>query len=201
MAYSEYNAFTGGVEPGGLRNVTEIRLIVCYILSKANGMITKENILFILQKDGIANYFEINTAITELIKNNHLETKIVDDIEYYFITELGKTAVKTLQSSLPFSIKEKTAAATLELLARLKKEKENIVKIEKFNNGYYVTCDIFDGTNVLLSTKLYVTDKDQANLVKEEFINNAEIIYKAIMTLYTHDYATFGDYVSKEKTD
>ena len=53
----EYDAFTAGIEPGGLRTKNDIRIMVCYILNSVKAPLSKENILNILQEKGLANYF------------------------------------------------------------------------------------------------------------------------------------------------
>ena len=36
----EYDAFTGGVAPGGLRSKSDIRILICYMLKSVNAPLT-----------------------------------------------------------------------------------------------------------------------------------------------------------------
>ena len=65
----EFDAFDEGIELGGLRNRDEIRLLICYILRAVDAPISKQNLNDSMLQDGLANYFEINQAISELLKN------------------------------------------------------------------------------------------------------------------------------------
>ena len=68
----DQNTFSEGIAPGGLRQKTEIRLLVCYLLKKFDKKITRSKINEILQENSIANYFEVNQAISELIRDGRV---------------------------------------------------------------------------------------------------------------------------------
>ena len=82
----EFDAFTAGIEPGGLRTKNDIRIMVCYILNSVKAPLSKENILNILQEKGLANYFEI--TVDELIGNDEISAK--DDIELNYFDVVWK---------------------------------------------------------------------------------------------------------------
>ena len=52
-----YDAFTAGVEPGGLRTRDEIRIQLCYLLTSVNAPLSREDNLQSVQGLGLANYF------------------------------------------------------------------------------------------------------------------------------------------------
>lgn len=54
----EYDTFTAGVGPGGLRTKNDIRVLLCYLLASVNVPLHREDILSILQEYDLANYFE-----------------------------------------------------------------------------------------------------------------------------------------------
>ena len=43
-AFNFFDAFTGGVEPGGLRSQSDIRLLICYMLASVQEPLSKEDI-------------------------------------------------------------------------------------------------------------------------------------------------------------
>ncbi|HCC34969.1 MAG TPA: DUF4364 domain-containing protein, partial [Ruminococcaceae bacterium] len=51
------DTFTEGVLPGGLRNTSEIKLLICYILRNVNQPILDDDLKNMLQYEGLANYF------------------------------------------------------------------------------------------------------------------------------------------------
>ena len=47
--------FSAGVAPGGLRNIQEIKILICYIFDKLDKPLTKNDVTSILQSYEIAN--------------------------------------------------------------------------------------------------------------------------------------------------
>lgn len=181
----KFDAFSAGVNLGGLRSKNDIKLLICYMLSSVGQPMSKEEIVSVLQENALANYFEINDAFSDLLGNNNI-SKSHDESEKYIITESGKLIVSQLDTALPISIREKTISAAINLLAKIKRENENKVLIKKENNGYYVTCNISGGSNMnLLNFTLFVPDIKQAELVKKNFQEIPNLIYSCILALLT----------------
>ena len=61
----QFDAFTAGIEEGGLRSSSSITIIVCYILANCQKKITAQNIIDALVSGKIANYFEVSNAISK----------------------------------------------------------------------------------------------------------------------------------------
>lgn len=181
----KFDAFSAGVNLGGLRSKNDIKLLICYMLASVKQSLSKDEIVSVLQENGLANYFEINDAFSDLIGNNNI-SKDRDNPEKYVVTESGKLIVNQLDTALPISIREKTLAATINLLAKVKRENENIVTIKKEANGCYVSCNISGGDDVnLLTVNLFVPDAKQAELVKRNFQENPSLIYTCMLALLT----------------
>ena len=66
------DAFTAGVEPGGLQSKDEIRILLCYLLTSVGVPLHKEAILQSVQANGLANYFEVTDALEALCENGNL---------------------------------------------------------------------------------------------------------------------------------
>lgn len=181
----EFDAFTAGINLGGLRSKNDIKLLICYMLTSINQPLSKDDILSVLQENGLANYFEINDAFSDLIGNNNI-TKDPLDSSKFIITESGKLISDQLDTALPISIREKTLAATISLLAKIKRETENTVSIKENSNGFCVSCNVSGGDNMnLLTINLFVPDSRQAELVKSNFQNNPNLIYSCMLALLT----------------
>ncbi|MDR1253395.1 MAG: DUF4364 family protein [Oscillospiraceae bacterium] len=179
------NTFTAGIKPGGLRNKNDIKLLICYIFASVKSLISKDEIINVLQANSLANYFEATAAFSNLVENGHIECDKSEN--KYYITESGKLISEQLNFELPVSIREKALSAILNLIAQIRREKENKVAIEKIENGYNVTYSISGGTANLISICIYVPDLMQANIVKKNFHENPEIFYKYIIALATNN--------------
>ena len=76
-----YDAFTEGIEPGGLRNRNEIKTLICYLVSHLDTPITKGQLNNIICEEGLANYFELNQALSEVIENGNIHIAKADENE------------------------------------------------------------------------------------------------------------------------
>ena len=66
------NTFSEGIEPGGLRTAPEIKLLICYLLKALHQPLSRSQINEIMQEYPIANYFEVNQALSELVRSGTL---------------------------------------------------------------------------------------------------------------------------------
>ncbi len=170
----DYNSIT----PGKLTDITDIKILICYILFGVNSPMSKENIIQILCENELADYFDASTAIADLIDNHSLAQTEDGMIR---ITGKGRNAASELEISLPLSVREKATAQAIKLLARSKTESENEVNIEKCDNGYYVNCKMTDGKDEMFNLRLYVSDDLQAQKVKEKFLDDPAQLYLTIV--------------------
>ena len=68
----DLNAFTAGVEPGGLTHGYEIKILVCYLLGQIGTGMTFTQISDALLHRGLVNYFELANALSDLTESGHL---------------------------------------------------------------------------------------------------------------------------------
>ncbi|MDR1628069.1 MAG: DUF4364 family protein [Oscillospiraceae bacterium] len=181
------NTFSAGVNPGGLRSIQEIKVLICYVLSNIGTKIKKSDLISTLQNGGISNYFETSEAFSDLESNNNLIC-VDSEKEMYTISESGKVISEQLSRSLPHIIKEKSIKVINTFISTLKSRNENTVKIEKNNRGYNVTCGISGDEDFnLMALTLYVPDLGQAAMVKENFHKNPGIIYRSVLAMLTQN--------------
>ena len=192
----KFDAFSAGITPGGLRSKNDIKLLICYILSSIKAGLSKEDLVSVLQENSLANYFEINSAISELLKSKNIEST-EENSNLYTVTDSGKIVSSQLYSSLPIAIRDKALNATIKLLAKIKRETENTVSIKEIENGYQLNCKISGGDVDLLSFSLYVPDRLQADMVKENFQSNPDIIYECVLAILTKDKNLAKDILNK----
>ena len=88
------DAFSAGVEPGGLYTVQEIKILICYMLLGVGEPLPRDAITDILAGDGMANFFEITAAIDELTRQGHLTEQ--DDL--VSPTDTGRQVASTSAS-------------------------------------------------------------------------------------------------------
>ena len=181
------DAFTAGVAPGGLISSQHVKLMVCYILARIGKPISRDDMLSLLQYEEIANYFEVVQAIDDLNKGGTIR-RTDAPFEEYEITNDGEEVVAELYRDLPYTMREKALKAAIKMMARNRSEAENRVEMVETDVGVNVTCSVMDIDRPILTVTLLVPDMDQANLVKETFLDNPLKVYSGSIALLTGDY-------------
>ncbi len=189
-----YDAFTAGIEPGGLRSQEEIRILLCYLLTSVNSPLSQQEILESLQGAGLANYFELNDALSGLTEKGIL---LCDKAGNYSAGPSAVGIARQLDTALPAAVREKAVAAATELLAFARNERENKVEVHKLEKGYEVCCHISGGTSDLMSFTLLLADHRQAEMVKRNFHRSPERVYRMLLALVSGDTDLAADLLKK----
>ena len=178
------DAFTAGVEPGGLTNTQEIRILLCYMLDTVGKAMHREDVTEILVAGGMANYFDIEDAIEELLRQQHL----VEADKRIATTVTGAQIGSSLSVRIPYTLRQRSVEAALKLLKRIEVERDNKVEIVKLEEGgYAVTCTVRDRDLDLLSVTLRVADSGQAERVKEQFLSDPALLFRSNLAVLTGD--------------
>ncbi len=177
-----HDAFTSGVAPGGLLNSSEIRILVCYMLSGVDEAMSRQSVVEIIFAEQMANFFETEAAIDELVKLGNL---MEDDNGMLTLTDVGRDVAKTLTTHIPLTLRERSVEAAVRLLTRQRRERENRVDIVKLDRGVAVTCSIDRTENPMMSFTLRVADEQQAEMIKDRFLNDPTSSYRLLLSLLT----------------
>ena len=179
----QYDAFTSGIEPGGLRNRNEIKTLICYLVSKLETSITKDQLSKVICEEGIANYFELNQALSEILESGNISRENTDGDPLLYITDTGRKYIRTIERDVPFSVRENALNACRKFQTRLRREQEHKIRIDKLENGCNITMSVPDGSDDLMTLTLFVADYDQALAVKEKFLSDPVTVYSNIVAL------------------
>lgn len=196
-----YEAMDAGIEPGGLRDVNEIKILICYLLKNSSRPLSFDNLNEILQQDGLVNYFEFGQSLHELLLSGHVDLSSESGQELYRITRLGAGTADMFERRLPRSVREKAERASVRLLARLKIESENKVLITRDESGWRVECRVLDGADELLNIRLLVPSPGQAEAVRRQFLEDPAAVYRGAIALLTGDPETVSAPGQPPKTD
>ena len=127
------DAFSAGVEPGGLYTSQEIKILICYMLLGVGEPMERQMVTELIAGNGMANFFETAAAVDELARQGHLTEKE----GRISLTETGRQVGDTLAGMIPYTLRERSVKAALQLLTRIRREQA-------------VFADIQPGPDVLL---------------------------------------------------
>ncbi|MEE0928376.1 MAG: DUF4364 family protein [Acutalibacteraceae bacterium] len=181
----EKDAISVNVGKGGLKNTAEIKILVLYLLMNVTEPVPSNQICDLLHLEGIANTFELNEAFAQLHQNGLID-ETDEGIEFYAINDKGRDVGQTLQSSVPFTVREKSLKLLKKMLLRNRHMKETDIKIHHEDDGSIkITCSAIEGDSVIMSFTLQAADDAQAIRIRENFLDDPALIYRTLIDMLT----------------
>lgn len=180
----EKNASGAGVSRGGLFSTSEIKILICYILSAIDEPVPVDMLANVLHYEGLANAFEVSDAVVSLANSGQI-TATDDAKQIYKITVSGRETANTLKSSLSSIVKERAYLAVMKMFAKFKNAKDNHFEITHENGATYLSCSAIDCGKPFITIKMLITDEEQGNIIKERFLENPSAIYSKIIEMLT----------------
>ena len=173
-----FDAFMGGVKDGGLRSVSSISIMVCYIVANMNGRVTAEVIMQAMDEGMLANHFEVANAISKLI-----EAGTITEAEDGALTlnANAKESIDLVEKDLPFTVRERSIHLVQKILAKETYKKENEVVIVNNGGTYTVNMKIAGDKTDYLKLSLYAPTVEQANTIKERFLTDPVKFYDTVI--------------------
>lgn len=177
------NAFTEGVKPGGLTTSTEIRILLCYLLSNIESKISREQIESVIIGEELGNYFILAESLSQLVEQG----LITEEDNFYTITGAGRTVADNLSGDLPKSVRETAVNGVIKAQQYEAKTAAHHTDIIDCGEGKLVKCQIGDQTGPLFSMELFMPDEHTAKAVQKSFIENGNYVYKLVLASLTKD--------------
>ena len=194
MTTPNNKALSEGVKPGGLTTITEIKILLCYMLKSFDFPLTQDEITNSLLSANLVNYFEIGNALSELI-----DLKYVTESEKGFsITNKGLDMVTFLINDLPLTVKETALNSILYLKQITIKQNYNIANISKMGNEFLLQCKIIEMNKTIFSFELILPDEESAKYAKEKFVETGEDIYLLLLAGLTKNKFLALDYFTED---
>lgn len=173
-----FDAFTAGVKNGGLRSVTSINMLVCYIVATIGDKVTAQNIIDTVDEGMIANHFETADAISRLKKNGVIKENGDGTLK---LLDSNTNAIELIERDLPLTVREKSIKICQTIIAREAYQRENKVEIAENGKGYTVKLKISDKDTDFLSLELFAATKEQAELIKNKFVADPIKVYNTLI--------------------
>lgn len=168
---------------GGLNSVSDVKLLVLYILNYTGTPISRANLIKIAMDAGSVEYFDLCQAIDELLMTGPIDITGKDTPDMLRITEVGKQTFAMFEKSLPYNVRRKNQAALIKILADIERERYVKSEIIEKQNGYEVVCTLVEGEDILLEYRLLVPTQIQAQIIADQFKTNPTDKYKNILEL------------------
>ncbi|WP_454969199.1 DUF4364 family protein [Eubacterium sp.] len=173
-----FDAFMANVKDGGLRSVSSIYMLVCYIVANMNKRVSAATIIEAVNDAMIANYFEISDAVNKLIKAGTINE---DENKMLYMDEQDVKEIALIEKDLPLTIRQRSIKACQKVIARESYKRENKVICEKVDGGYKLHLKVSDNTTDFMNLELFAVTDTQAELIKDKFISDPAAVYETLI--------------------
>ena len=175
---------------GFIHNMMDVKILILYVASRANYPLTVQEIYELCYQDECLSYFDICTAVPEMVTSGHLQQ--VED--RYEITEQGRQDGAITEDSIAFTVKRRAEDAVAKFNRQLRRSSYvRTHTVPRDNGEYTVVMALDDDTGNLMTLELTAPDSRQAVRLSKLFEEKAEDVYKMTMTVLLDDEDSLSD--------
>ena len=164
---------------GFIHDMMDVKVLILFVTARSSYPMTVQEIYEVSYQDECLSYFDVCTAVPEMVKSGHLS----EQGESYVITEKGRADGALLEDSIAFTVKQKAENAVARFNRQLRRSsyvKTQTIPREGCDVSVIMSLD--DETGNLMTLELMAPDQRQAVRLAKLFEKKAETVYDLVMT-------------------
>lgn len=164
---------------GFIHDMMDVKVLILFVTARSNYPMTMQEIYELCYQDECLSYFDVCTAIPEMVKSGHL-VQLEED--KYEISEKGRETGSLTEDSIAFTVKQRAENAVARFNRQIRRS--SFVKtqiIPRENGDYSVMMSLDDEIGNLMTLELYAPDQRQAVRLGKLFEKKAESVYNLAM--------------------
>ena len=165
---------------GFIHDMMDVKVLILFVAARASYPMTNQEIYELCFQDECLSYFDVCTAIPEMVTSGHLRQ--VEEGRYE-ITEKGRNDGKLTEDSIAFTVRQRAENAVARFNRQLRRSsfvKTQIIPRESGEHSVVMVLD--DEMGNLMTLELVAPDQRQAVRLGKLFERKAENVYSLIMT-------------------
>ena len=163
---------------GFIHDMLDVKVLILFVMARVSYPVTTGEIYELCYQDDCLSYFDVCTAIPEMVKSGHLK----EDGEKYVITEKGKADGSLTEDSIAFTVKQRAENAVAKYNRQIRRS--SFVKtqiIPREGGDFSVIMALDDEMGNLMTLELVAPDQRQAVRLGKLFEKKAEMVYNLTM--------------------
>lgn len=164
---------------GFIHDMMDVKVLILYVAARSNYPLTSQEVYELCYQDDCLSYFDVCTAIPEMVNSGHLQE--VEEGRYE-ITEKGRADGELTADSIAFTVKQRAENAVAKYNRQLRRSsfvKTQIIPREGGDSSVVMSLD--DEMGNLMTLELVAPDQRQAVRLSRLFEKKAENVYSLIM--------------------
>ena len=169
-----------------LQNADDIKIFILFLMYNLKVPLEYETINDVVVQDGIVGGIDFAVAFADLLENRNLEQIMGEDNVKFRLTAQGVHIVESLQGDLTSSIRTQGLKSAMRLLDFRHGGSEIKTRYEPREDGRFdLYCEIREGSESVFEIKIIADNAPQLELMRYNFDDKPEIIYKGVLALLT----------------
>lgn len=165
---------------GFIHDMMDVKVLILFVAARSNYPMTVQELYELCYQDECLSYFDVCTAVPEMVSSGHLKTV---ENDRYVITEKGRSDGALTEDSVAYSVKQRAENAVARFNRQLRRSSFVKTQIMPRENGdYSVVMALDDEAGNLMTLELMAPDQRQAVRLGKLFEKKAELIYNLTMT-------------------
>ncbi len=162
--------------------ITIYKLIILYMLDKVETPLTSQIVSNYIIDKGYTNYFNVQTAFSELLEAELISLDTTYKTSYYTLTAQGEETLNLFHRQLSSEIRQEIVQYLEENRYTIREEVACITDYNRLETGEYLTKLVLrDGANPLLQIDLSVTTEEEAITICNSFKKKKEELYQHLI--------------------
>ena len=164
---------------GFIHDMMDVKILILFVTSRSNYPMSMQEIYEISYQDDCLSYFDVCTAIPEMVASGHL--KEVEEGKYE-VTEKGRDDGKVTEDSLAYTVRQRAENAVARYNRQMRRS--SLVKtqiIPREGEEFSVIMMLDDETGNLMTLELMAPNQRQAIRLSKLFERKAEELYSLTM--------------------
>ena len=166
---------------GFIHDMLDVKVLILFVAARSSYPMTSQEVYELCYQDECLSYFDVCTAIPEMVASGHLQAL---EGERYEITEKGRETAALTEDSIAYTVKQRAENAVARFNRQIRRS--SFVKtqtIARENGEYSVILSLDDDSGNLMTLELMAPNQRQAVRLSKLFEKKAEDTYNLVMTV------------------
>lgn len=164
---------------GFIHDMMDVKVLILYVASRVQYPVNCQEIYELCYQDECLSYFDVCTAIPEMVESGHLQQ--LDD--RYEITARGKETASLTEDSIAFTVRQRAENAVARFNRQIRRSSFVKTQVVPRDSGdYTIIMSLGDEMGSLMTLELTAPDQRQAIRLGKLFEGKAEMVYNLVMT-------------------
>lgn len=167
---------------GFIHDMMDVKVLILFVMARVNYPVDQQQIYELCFQDECLSYFDVCTAIPQMVESGHLELKHEQERDTYIITEKGRSDGSLTEDSIAYTVKQRAENAVARFNRQIRRSScVNTQVIPRDTGDVSLIVTLKDELSTLMTLELSAPNQRQAVRLAKLFEKKADMVYNLIM--------------------